>query len=248
MTDRAAPRRAHGKRSRRAAWIGWPASFALTVGAALTLHKEAVETKLEGLFWAAVFVVGGFYVVVAILYLPRLIRRGWRESVEFLRKARDHDRLQSELAGWKSAAGEATARADDAEARIATSRLAGLKEGRRRVIAELRASAVKTTFRNIEVGMVEGVLVIGAKWSGQVPEVDSRYVLRSVTLLEPKAVLECAELRENKTAVFRVSSVVSDSYRSQLVATASATGGILTDVEVAPRVVDLEKEPIWPEN
>lgn len=248
MSDRATPGLEPQRAGRRPTWLWWPITFALAVGGALGFHNDAVEAKLEWLYWAAVWVVAAFYAVVALVYLVIFARRLWRRWTEVVEKARLHDEVAAELISWKTAAGEATARALDAEARVATWHLDGLKEGRRRLLGELRASAVRTAFRDVEVAIVGEVLVIGARWSGQLPEVDARYVMRSTTLKEHKAVLECLETRTNRTAVFRVSSVVSESYRSQLFARASAVGSVLTDVEIGPRVDDLKEEPIWPEN
>lgn len=170
------------------------------------------------------------------------------KSRQFDEKSRQHDELKAELDTWQTAAGEATVRADEAEARVATWNLNSMREGRRRLLGELLASQARTTFRDIEVAVSDEDLIIGARSSGDLPDVAARYLLRSTTLKEPKAVLECVEIRANKTVVFRVLALVSETYRSHLVARASATGSVLTDVEISPREDDLEEEPIWPEN
>jgi hypothetical protein len=222
-------------------------SFVVTAGGALVLHHDAVETNTEWLYWSAVWVVAAFYAVVALVYFVRFIRWLWLRWAEFARKARAHDGIQAELARWRNAAGAETIRADDAEKRLKTWHRDTLGEGRRRVLAEVRAATARTTFHDIEVAVAKDVLVIGAKWSDEAPQIDSRYVLRSATLKQPKAVLECVEIRENGTVVFRVPSVASDSYRADLLARASATGSVLTDVEIAARTDDLKEEAIWPE-
>lgn len=229
-------------------WIAWPVSAALAAGGALGFYNDAVEAKVEWLYWVVVLLVTAFYVVVAVIYVVRLTRWARRRWVAFANKARNHDALETELATWKISAGEATARAVDAEARLSTWHLDTLKEGRRRVLAEIRGLAARTEFHDIEVGVADEMLIVGARWSGEVPAIDSRYVIRSATLKQHKAVLECVEIRQNGTVVFRVPSVASDGYRSDLLARARATGGVLTDVEISPRTDDLEEEAIWPEN
>lgn len=248
MTDRDRAELPHKERGPKRKWLGWPISFAVTLATAIGFHNDAVEAGLVGLYWISVILVAAFYALVTVVVLIRLTRRLLSRWTEFAMKARSYDALQAELESWKNSAGEATARADDATARLASWQLDNLNEGRRRVLAELQAATKETSFWDIEVAESSETLVVGARWHGQMPEIDSRYVIQSSTLNRHKAVLECLEVRENQRVVFRVSSVVSNAYRAQLIEVARATAGVLKDVEIAPRTFDLEKEPIWPEN
>jgi hypothetical protein len=270
MTDSAESRAERRGTRRLPGWLGWPITFGLAVAGAVGFYNDAITAKLEWLYWVLVLSLALFYFVVLAFYLTRLTRWLWRrwrvfaekarqfddksrqldeKAKQFDDKSRKHDALQAELETWKAAAGEATARADDAEDRVKTWHLNSMREGRQRLLREMRASVGRTIFRKIEVAVAGDVLVIGAKWSGDPPNVDARYIMRSTTLKEPKAMLECVEIRENKTAVFRVSSSVSEIYKSNLVKQASTTESVLADVEIAPRVDDeLEEEAIWPEN
>ena len=248
MTDRAAPTRARRDRGTFPKWLGWPVSFGLAIAGAVGFYNDAASAKLVWLYWTLVVLVAVFYAVVAVAYLIRFVRRGWRRWTDFAAKANAHDALVVDLERWEKAAGAATARAEDAEKRLKTWHHDALAEGRRRVLAEAKAATTVTRFDNIEVAVAEGVLVIGAKWENEPPVIESRYALRSATLNKVKAMLECIEIRENQVVVFRVASVISDGYRSDLVARAGTTGTALTDVEIAARTDALEEEAIWPES
>ncbi|BAJ76006.1 glycosyltransferase, probably [Microbacterium testaceum StLB037] len=248
MTDRDAPDHARPRRSPLPKWLLWPITFGLAVAGAIGFYNDAVSAKLVWLYWAVVILVGAFYAIALVVYVIRFVRWGWRRWRDLAAKAKAHDALAVDLERWEKAAGAATARAEDAEKRLKTWHGDTLTEGRRRVLAEARAMSRAATFREIEVAVANGVLVIGAKWQSERPAVDSRYVLRSTTLNQVKAVLECIEIRENHVVVFQVASVVTDSYRADLLRRAGTTGSTLADVEITARADSLEKEAIWPES
>lgn len=226
----------------------WPATFLIALGTAMSLHRDAVDTKLEWLFWLTVSALGLLYVIVGLIYLTRFLRSSWRRWTEFAEKARGYDGVSAAMARWEGAAGAATARAEDAEQRLKTWHRDTLVEGRRRLLAELEASSTRSTFGDIEVAVVDDVLVVGARWARQSPKTDTRYLMRSGTLRETKAVLEVVEIRQDRTVVFRVAAIASAEYRSSLVSRAQAAGSALANVEIVPRDKNFEEEPVWPEN
>lgn len=160
--------------------------------------------------------------------------------------------LEAKLERWKVAAGEAKAKADDLEERRQSWDLDNLQEGRRRAISELNsaAHADPPNFSDIDVGIVDDKLYLGATWSGALPILDGRYVVRSRTLGFYQAVVACVELRENKTAVFEVAAVKTPGYRESLIEKAASHDTMLASVEIVPRPLsdNLEEEPLWPEN
>lgn len=247
MTDRDKPQASPGDRGHPRRWLWWPISCALAVGGAIAFYNDAVTINVLWLYWLVVYVLVAFYAIAAGFYLFRLGKFVWRRWMALVNKARAHQEISDELARWKKAAAVATARAEDAEERLQTSHYDRLKEGRRRVLAELQAATASTTFKRIEVALSEDLLVIGAKWKNESPQIDARYVLQTKTLKETKAVLECVQLRQNGTALFRIAAVASESYRAALIAR-SHTGDVLSDVEIVARTQDLKEEPIWPES
>ncbi len=93
------------------------------------------------------------------------------------------------------------------------------------------------------------LLLLGARWAGEQPLIDSRYVLRSRTLKDVKATLELQAIREDGIVVFRVHSVKSPTFRGTLTSQAQGSRTFPDDVEIVPRdELDFGKEAIWPEN
>lgn len=212
-------------------------------------HRDAVEGHLEGIYWTAVWSLGVFYAVAAIVFAVRYVHRLWQRWTILREKARDHDRIAANLDRWKVAAARATARADDAERRIATWNRDTLEEGRRRLLAELRAHSSETVFTKMDCGEDGHAVLIGAQWNGDIPPIDARYVLRSAILKDIKAVLELQAIRADRIVVFRVESVKSSAYRSSLISQAHGERAFPSDLEIVPREEsDLGKEPLWPEN
>jgi hypothetical protein len=221
-------------------------AFALAL---LAGYRDAVDAKVESLYWLAVWLLGSFYAVAAFVFFFRQARRLWQRWTIVRDKAREHDDLSSELERWKRAAAQATAHAEDAERLVATRHLDTLLEGRRRLLAEVRAFTTDTSFDSMECAVDDGVLLVGARWSGEAPTIDSRYVLRSITLKATKAVLEIVALREDRTVVFRVDSVISAEYRSLMISQARVAGAVPSGVEIVPRDEEnFGREALWPEN
>lgn len=236
-------------RARNRRWVWWPASFLVFALALLAGHRDAIDAKLEGPYWIAVWALGLFYAIAAAVFASRYLRRTWRRWTVLRTKAHNHDKLDLDLKRWKVAAAEATVRAEDAERRVASWHLDTLEEGRRRLLTEARASLSQTSFSNLDCAEAGDELLIGARWTGDMPLVDARYVLRSTTLKDIKAVLELQAIGEDRTVVFRVDSVKSSTYRSSLISYAHGERAFPSEVEIVPRdEADLGKEALWPEN
>lgn len=244
----------------RPKWLWRPASFVVFCLAFVSVYPIAAEYGFVLLFKIICGVLIVFYGIFFLIFLFRFVRallRNWtgnkaklRDYEQLVKKVRDHVQLVDELAKWKNAAGKATARAADLEARLATWDRSNLEEGRRRLAGELAARGTKTSFGPIEWAEEDETLVCGAEWSGEIPTPRARYLLRSKTIKGTKAVLKVQAIKEDKTVLFSVESIVSEKYRANLVDSAQSGKPFVGDVEIVSREDDLEmeKEALWPEN
>lgn len=228
-------------------WLWAPASAILAALGFLGGYSDAVALGVLPVFWTALWILVAFYGLVSVLAAIQLILWAWRAARRFVAKAGRYDHLEAEIGKLRTAAAMQTARAEDAEAKIESWELDTLREGRRRALAELAAQDTPVTFTDVRVAEVDGQLLIAATAGGYKPSIDARFILQSATFHKVAAVLEAVRLLEDRTVVFRVSSVVSEKYRAELHALAGELGAALPGVEIVPRNSDLGEEPLWPE-
>lgn len=240
----------NSEQKRSPKWLFWPASFAVFCVTFAVAFPTAVEYGFGSLLLVVCIALAVFYGIFGLKFLIRIVGSGCRSWTVNISKVRAYDDLVVELTKWKAAAGEATARANDAEVRLATWDRSNLEEGRRRLTAEIAARETETLFGPIEWAEDGEALVCGAVWSGEMPMVDARYILRTKMMKRTKAVLAVQSIREDRTVIFSVESLVSVKYRSNLIDSTQSGKPSADDIEIVPRGEDqnLGKEALWPEN
>ena len=218
-------------------------------GALITLttlvggYWAAAAIDLEWVFWGLAILAAAY--AGARWVLPRGLKRLNQFRI-LIQQGQDYPRLlevaarrQAEVEELEVAASRANS---DAESQIA----AGVLEGRRRVVGEMRAMAAGRSLTPIAVGLENGKLLIAAEVDvGPIP-LDSLWCLQVKGMGTVKAILRVVDTPSSDKALLAPDHARDAKFVAALAESAATSSDFPVSLEIAPRratcIEDFEKE------